>query len=92
MPRWAKLRFEREQRFEARPQPTPAAIRFVEPCGEPVGDLAERRQQQVALVGEVVRHDGRAAPRRLGDVAERQRLESVGAHQLGCGAGDVTTP
>ena len=81
---------EREQRLEAAAKPAASPLGLVEACAQPVGHLAEGRQQQVALVGEVVGDHRRAAPGRVGDVAERQRIEPVRADQFRGRRGDVS--
>ena len=74
---------QREQCLQAGAQPAAAPLCLVEACAQSIGDLAERREQQVTLVGEVVRDDRRAVPGGVGDVAERQRIQPMRAHQLG---------
>ena len=66
-----------------------ALFRLVEPGAGPLRDGLEGRQQQVALVGEVVRQDGRARSGGVSDVAEGQRLQAAGSDKLGGGRGDV---
>jgi hypothetical protein len=83
------LGVERKQRLQALAKAAAASLRLIEPGAGPLRDGLEGGQQQVALVGEVVRQDGRARSGGVSDVAEGQRLQAAGSDKLGGGRGDV---
>ena len=78
-----------QQRFQTSTDPEPSLLGVVEPRPLTTRDLAERGQQQIALVLEVVRHHGCTAVRSVSDVAERECLEPALGDQLGGRRGNV---